>query len=86
MERRGIMQQVRELLSQGKDSREVIQLGYAPGTVYKVQRQLRDGRGQSLSLGRPREGTPGELPLLQGHLSAFPGEEDGMGSPVDFSS
>ena len=36
-----IMQQVRGLLSQGKSSREVIQLGYAPGTVYRVQRQLR---------------------------------------------
>ncbi len=72
MENRGIMQQVRELLSQGKASREVIQLGYAPGTVYKVQRQVRDGRVpgvQSHSLEIPREGTPGESPLLQGHLA-----------------
>ena len=44
MENRGIMRQVRELLSQGKASREVIQQGYAPGTVYKVQRQVRDGK------------------------------------------
>jgi DNA repair exonuclease SbcCD ATPase subunit len=36
-----IMQQVRGLLSQGRSSGEVIALGYKPGTVYKVQRQLR---------------------------------------------
>src|SRR5918996_2911499 len=36
-----IMQDIGNLLSQGKSSREVIQLGYATGTVYKVQRQLR---------------------------------------------
>jgi hypothetical protein len=36
-----IMQDIRNLLSQGRSSREVIQLGYAPGTVYKVQRRLR---------------------------------------------
>jgi len=80
MENRGIMQQVRELLSQGKPSREVIQLGYAPGTVYKVQRQVRDGRVpavQSHSLEIAREGTPGESPLLQGHLAVFPDEEEG---------
>jgi hypothetical protein len=35
------MDQIRKLLSQGKSSREIIQLGYAAGTVYKVQRQLR---------------------------------------------
>jgi hypothetical protein len=38
---KGIMQQVRELLMEGKSSQEVIALGYAPGSVYKVQRQLR---------------------------------------------
>lgn len=38
---KGIMEEVRELLVDGLSSREAIDLGYAPGTVYKVQRQLR---------------------------------------------
>ncbi len=36
-----VMQEIRDLLSQGKPSSEVIALGYKPPTVYKVQRQLR---------------------------------------------
>ena len=36
----GIMAEIRDLLSQGKTSSEVIALGYKPPTVYKVQRQL----------------------------------------------
>src|ERR671914_419566 len=36
-----IMEEIRNLLSQGKSSSEVIALGYKPPTVYKVQRQLR---------------------------------------------
>jgi DNA repair exonuclease SbcCD ATPase subunit len=36
----GIMAEIRDLLSQGKSSSEVIALGYKPSTVYKVQRQL----------------------------------------------
>jgi DNA repair exonuclease SbcCD ATPase subunit len=41
MDTKGILQQIRENLSQGKSSQEVIALGYAPGSVYKIQRQLR---------------------------------------------
>lgn len=36
-----IMEDIRNLLSQGKSSTEVISLGYKPPTVYKVQRRLR---------------------------------------------
>jgi DNA repair exonuclease SbcCD ATPase subunit len=36
-----IMQEIRNLLSSGRSSSEVITLGYKPPTVYKVQRQLR---------------------------------------------
>lgn len=39
MDGKGIMEQVRELLSPGKTSGKVIAKGYAPGTVYRVQRQ-----------------------------------------------
>jgi hypothetical protein len=38
---KGVMQQIREHLIEGKSSQEVIALGYAPGSVYKIQRQLR---------------------------------------------
>jgi hypothetical protein len=41
MESTGIMQQVRELLCQGLSSGEIIKRGYAPGTVYRVQREMR---------------------------------------------
>ena len=36
------MKQVLELLHQGKRSGELIKLGFAPGTVYKVQRDFRN--------------------------------------------
>ena len=41
MESTGVMHHIRELLIKGKCSSEVINMGYAPGTVYKVQRQVR---------------------------------------------
>jgi DNA repair exonuclease SbcCD ATPase subunit len=37
----GIMEEIRDLLSKGKSTAEVIALGQKPPTVYKVQRQLR---------------------------------------------
>jgi hypothetical protein len=49
MESTGVMQHVRELLGQGKSSRDVIEMGYAPGTVYKAQRQLRSNNTRTLS-------------------------------------
>src|ERR687895_2112481 len=44
MATKGVMQQIQERVAQGKSSQEVISLGYAPGSVYKVQRQLRHSR------------------------------------------
>lgn len=41
MESTGIMQQVQEALEAGNSSGEVIKMGFAPSTVYKVQRNLR---------------------------------------------
>ena len=41
MQDHGILQDIRDLLALGKPSREVIEMGYAPGSVYKAQRQLR---------------------------------------------
>jgi hypothetical protein len=58
----GIMDQIKRLLSQGKSSREIIQLGYAPGSVYKAQRQMRQ---QAV----PAEDSPASSILLQGSLT-----------------
>ena len=41
MSNRGIMKQIRDLLLQGKSSRELIDLGYRPGSVYGALRQMR---------------------------------------------
>ena len=41
MNTNGIMEDIRNLLNEGKPSAEVIGLGYAQSTVYKAQRQLR---------------------------------------------
>lgn len=45
----GVLQQIRELLAQGHSSREVINHGYAPGSVYAVQRQLRRRQGRAVA-------------------------------------
>ena len=37
----GIMEDIRNLLKEGRPSAEVIAMGYAPSSVYKAQRQLR---------------------------------------------
>lgn len=41
MESTGIMQKIKILLEEGNHSGELIKMGFAPGTVYKVQRQFR---------------------------------------------
>ncbi len=38
----GVMDEIRGHLSDGKGSREIIQLGYAPGSVYRLQREFRE--------------------------------------------
>jgi chromosome segregation ATPase len=43
----GLLQQIRDLLTQGLSSRQVIDRGYAPGSVYAVQRKLRRRRGRA---------------------------------------
>jgi hypothetical protein len=50
---KGVMQQIREQLIEGKSSQEVIALGYAPGSVYKVQRQLRRNGSAGDNLSAP---------------------------------
>jgi DNA repair exonuclease SbcCD ATPase subunit len=50
----GIMEEIRNLLSQGKSSSEVIALGYKPPTVYKVRRQLRKKHQDSREVSAPQ--------------------------------
>jgi hypothetical protein len=45
MNENGIMQNIRELLSQGVGAPEIIAQGYAPSTVYRVQRDTRRKSG-----------------------------------------
>lgn len=54
MESKGVMEQIREHLTQGKTAAEVIAMGYKPPTVWKVRRQMRRGRrgGRASSQGR----------------------------------
>ena len=40
----GVMEMIRGLLAQGKSSREIIDAGFAPRTVYKVQQEFRRRR------------------------------------------
>ena len=42
----GVMDEIRGHLSEGKASREIIQLGYAPGSVYRLQREFRVGQAE----------------------------------------
>lgn len=51
MESKGIMEQIREHIAQGKSSSDIIAMGYAPPTVYKVQRWMRK---KGLTGGRPQ--------------------------------
>ena len=37
----GIMQQIEQLLRDGKSSRQIIDMRYNPSSVYKVQRRVR---------------------------------------------
>lgn len=41
MKSSGIMDQIRDLLVQGKSSRELIDMGYSPGSVYGTMRKMR---------------------------------------------
>ncbi len=56
MDGNGVMQDVRELLSQGLAVPEIIAKGYAPSTVYKVQRDLQRKQG-GLDQSSRRSGT-----------------------------
>ncbi len=65
----GTMQEVRELLGSGASSAQVIGQGYAPGTVYKVQRELRKGpRDTAVVLAQPSQPVTGEAREKDGRI------------------
>lgn len=71
MPEQGVMHEIRGLLAQGKGSAEIIEMGYAPGTVYRLQREFRRRAGGSGSNAtRPGSGqdATGDRPLT---LEAF---------------
>jgi len=78
---RGIMAQIRELLSEGLSSREVIELGYAPGTVYKAQRQLRRPKEGAIPKGYLDLST--DSPKLVGELSRLSEEKGRLEAEVE---
>jgi len=47
----GIMQQIEQLLRDGKSSRQVIDMRYNPSSVYKVQRRVRAGASAPITGG-----------------------------------
>jgi|GEM_PF-5738566 len=61
MEKTSVMQEIGTLLTEGNSSREIIGMGYAPGTVYRVQRQV---RRQASSQGDD-EAQQGHCPLIK---------------------
>ena len=58
----GIMQQIEQLLRDGKSSRQVIDMRYNPSSVYKVQRRVRAGAS---------------APITEGNDPTFPTGESG---------
>ncbi len=80
MQNHGILREIRDLLALGNTSRKVIDMGYAPGSVYKAQRQVRDGRVQGVQSPSKltlKKGVPGEPLFLRGNLSVYPDGEEG---------
>ena len=56
----GVMDEVRLHLSEGKGSKEIIGLGYAPGTVYRLQREFRKAQAEEHAVSMEAEQ---ELPV-----------------------
>ena len=51
----GVMDEIRGHLSDGKASREIIQLGYAPGSVYRLQREFRAEQAEEDAVSKETE-------------------------------
>ena len=69
MNENGIMQNIRDSLSQGFNAAEIIAQGYAPSTVYRVQRDIRRKSGLNGNSSHHKGSTSHGLKHL-GHLEA----------------
>jgi hypothetical protein len=69
MNENGIMHNIRDLFSQGFDAAEIIAQGYAPSTVYRVQRDARRRSGLNGNSGHYKGSTSHGLKHW-GHLDA----------------
>jgi hypothetical protein len=69
MNENGIMQAIRDLFSQGLNAAEIIAQGYAPSTVYRVQRDTRRKSRLNGNSGHHKGSTSYGLEHL-GHLEA----------------
>src|SRR5919106_3655936 len=69
MNENGIMQNIRDLFSQGFNAADIIAQGYAPSTVYRVQRDTRRKSGLNGNSGYRKESTNYRLEQL-GYLEA----------------
>jgi hypothetical protein len=67
MNENGTMQSIRDLFSQGFNAAEIIAQGYAPSTVYRVQRDTRRKSGLNGNSGYHKGSTSHGLKHL-GHL------------------
>jgi hypothetical protein len=69
MDENGIMHSIRDLFSQGFNAAEIIAEGYAPSTVYRVQRGTRRKSGLNGNSGYCK-GSTSYGPEHLGHLEA----------------
>ncbi len=87
MSTNGVMEEIRGLLAQGKSSGEVIALGHARSSVYKIQRQMRkQGNGAALAPGvesTPAQPGTSELQQRIAILEAELAEAQGLRSQLD---
>ena len=87
MQSTGIMQEVKRLLEQGKRSGELIKMGFAPGTVYGVQRQFRRRAGMARTQdlkSSQLKGTPGDdVVILAGELGYCQGQRESFQIEVE---
>ena len=84
----GVMAEIKELLKEGKTSREIIDIGYAPGTTYRVQREFRRQKErQDVDLAEwlvNRFGSSDEIvPHGEGMVGAAVSMAQGMGALED---
>ena len=74
-----VMEEIRRLWSEGMSSSELIRVGYAPGTVYKVQRQMRrrcQGRDKEATKSMRQTTTVDERHLVK--IKELETENDGL--------